>query len=123
MGALPGEVIEMALFELERNADFDSLITYLEESSNPQIRERAAEILGGLEVEADDRTVPRSDVVDALVDAAKTDDHEDVRAAAIDALDQYGQSALEQFIGEISGETLGEVAEWKKAQRSCVALC
>ncbi|THE64343.1 HEAT repeat domain-containing protein [Salinadaptatus halalkaliphilus] len=106
----------MALFELERNAEFDELITYLEESSNADIRRRAAEILGSLESEAGGNSYPRDDVVDALVAAAKDDDNEDVRAGAIDALDQYGQEALERFIGEISGEDIDDVAEWKKAQ-------
>ncbi|ARS91666.1 HEAT repeat domain-containing protein [Natrarchaeobaculum aegyptiacum] len=106
----------MTLFELERNADFDGLITYVEESPNPNIRRRAAEILGGLEVDTGPNTCPRDDVIDVLVDVAKDDDNEVVRAAAIDALDQYGQDALEQFIGDISGEDIEEVAEWKKAQ-------
>ncbi len=106
----------MTLFELERNADFEQLIAYVEESSNANIRARAAEILGGLESKADDKRYPRADVVNALVAVAQDDDSEDVRAAAIDSLDQYGQQALEQFIGEISGQQLEDVAEWKKAQ-------
>ncbi|MFC6719374.1 HEAT repeat domain-containing protein [Natrialbaceae archaeon GCM10025810] len=106
----------MALFELERNADFEGLIAHLEESSNPRIRQRAAEILGSLEAQADDERFSRDEVVEALIEASKGDDHDDVRAAAIDALDQFGQQALERFISEISGENIDDVAEWKKAQ-------
>ncbi|AXR81179.1 HEAT repeat domain-containing protein [Natrarchaeobaculum sulfurireducens] len=106
----------MTLFELERNADFDGLLTYLEQSSNPNIRRRSAEVLGGLESQATDQKYPREDVVDQLITVAKDDEDERVRAAAIDALDQYGQDALERFIGDISGEEIDNVAEWKKAQ-------
>ncbi|RQG99150.1 HEAT repeat domain-containing protein [Natrarchaeobius oligotrophus] len=106
----------MTLFELERNADFDQLITILEESSNPDIRKRSAEILGSLESETGERNTPREEVIDVLVAAAKDDEDEGVRAGAIDALDQYGQDALEQFIGEISGHDIDDVAQWKKAE-------
>ncbi|APW97396.1 molecular chaperone [Halobiforma lacisalsi AJ5] len=106
----------MSLFELERNAEFERLVEVLEESSNPNVRRRAAEILGSLESEIDDTRFPREDVVDALVAASQDDDDEEVRAAAIDALDQYGQEALETFIGEESGQQIDGVAEWKKAK-------
>ncbi|ELY93088.1 HEAT domain-containing protein [Natrialba chahannaoensis JCM 10990] len=112
----------MALFELERNANFEQLIRHLEASSNPDIRRRAAEILGSLETSADDTVTegqPRSvrdDVVDALITASQDDESDEVRAAAIDALDQYGQDALEAFIGELSGQDFENLAEWKKAK-------
>ncbi|RKD95839.1 HEAT repeat domain-containing protein [Halopiger aswanensis] len=106
----------MTLFELERNVEFEQLIEHLEGSSNSNIRRRSAEILGSLESEAGGNRYPRDEVIDALVDASQNDDADEVRAAAIDALDQYGQDALEQFIGEISGQDLDEIAEWKKAK-------
>ncbi|MWV41945.1 HEAT repeat domain-containing protein [Natrialba sp. INN-245] len=106
----------MTLFELERNADFEQLTTYLERSSNPDIRRRAAEILGSLAPKADETIEPNNDPVDALITAAQEDDEQKVKAASIDALDQYGQDALEQFIGEISGQDLDSVAQWKKAE-------
>ncbi len=106
----------MALFEHERNADFEALLEYLEESPNPDIRRRAAEILGSLEAETGGTNYPREDVIDVLVEVGQEDDSEEVRAGVIDALDQYGQQALEQYIGEISGKNIDEAAEWKKAQ-------
>ncbi|RQG86758.1 HEAT repeat domain-containing protein [Natrarchaeobius halalkaliphilus] len=106
----------MTLFKLERNAEFEKLITHLEESSNPDIRKRSAEILGSLESETGGTNLSHDEVVDALVEASKADDDGRVRAAAIDALDQYGQDALEQFIGELSEQDIDDVAEWKKAQ-------
>ncbi|SDR38521.1 HEAT repeat domain-containing protein [Natronobacterium texcoconense] len=106
----------MSLFELERNAEFEELVTHLEESSNTDIRRRAAEILGGLASEVEKTRFPREDVVDPLVEASQDDDDEEVRAAAIDALDQYGQDALEKFIGEVSGQDIDNVAKWKKAK-------
>ncbi|AFZ73114.1 HEAT repeat domain-containing protein [Natronobacterium gregoryi] len=106
----------MSLFELERNAEFEELVTYLEESSNTDIRRRAAEILGGLASEVTKSRFPREDIVNPLIATAQNDDDDEVRAAAIDALDQYGQDALEQFIGEVSGQDVENVAKWKKAQ-------
>ncbi|MFP8954619.1 HEAT repeat domain-containing protein (plasmid) [Natrialbaceae archaeon A-arb3/5] len=106
----------MTLFKLERNADFEQLISYLERSSNANIRRRAAEILGSLATEADDDPHPDEDPVSALTTVAQDDDNQEVRAAAIDALDQYGQDALEQYIGELTGEDIDDVAEWKKAK-------
>ncbi|KDE59953.1 molecular chaperone [Halostagnicola sp. A56] len=112
----------MTLFELERNADFKKLVELLESSSNPSVRSRAAEIIGSLESEQADSKFPRGEIVDALVGAANEDESEDVRATAIDALDQYGQAALEQLIGEIIGQPLEDVAEWKKAQALAQSL-
>ena len=106
----------MTLFELERNSDFEQLIEHLEESPNSNIRRRSAEILGSLAAKADDTRFSRDEVIDALVEASQTDDDDEVRAAAIDALDQYGQDALEQFIGEVSGQDIDSIAEWKKAK-------
>ncbi|WP_323170926.1 HEAT repeat domain-containing protein [Natrialba sp. PRR66] len=112
----------MTLFELERNADFEQLIRHLEASSNPDIRRRAAEILGSLEASADAEPLqgnprsPREEVINALVTASQDDENDEVRAAAIDALDQYGQDALEEFIGDLSGQDLEDLAEWKKAK-------
>ncbi|GAB7019342.1 HEAT repeat domain-containing protein [Halostagnicola bangensis] len=112
----------MTLFELERNAEFEKLVEHLEASSNPKVRSRTAEILGSLEPEEADSRFPRQDIVDALVTAANDDESQDVRASAIDALDQYGQEALEQLIGEIIGQKLEDVAEWKKAQALAQSL-
>lgn len=112
----------MTLFELERNADFEKLVELLGTSSNPNVRSRTADILGSLESEEADSKFPRDEIVDALVAAANEDESEDVRATAIDALDQYGQAALEQLIGEIIGQELEEVAEWKKAQALAQSL-
>ncbi|WP_049922551.1 HEAT repeat domain-containing protein [Halopiger djelfimassiliensis] len=106
----------MTLFELERNAEFEQLITHLEESSTPNIRKRSAEILGSLESKAGGNQYPRDEVIDALVTASQDDENDAVRAAAIDALDQYGQDALERFIGEVSGQDIDTLAEWKKAK-------
>ncbi|OVE85007.1 HEAT repeat domain-containing protein [Natronolimnobius baerhuensis] len=109
----------MTLFELERNADFEQLLTYLEESPTDDIRQRAAEIIGSLESktsDGEDYGYPRGDIIDVLVEVSQEDEADGVRAAAIDALDQFGQDALEQFIGEVSGQDIDNIAEWKKAK-------
>lgn len=106
----------MSLFELERNAEFEKLLSLLERSPNPNIRRRAAEILGSLESKAGEGRIPRGEVIKALVAASQNDEDDEVRAAAIDGLDQYGQDALERFIAEVSGHDFEEIAEWKKAK-------
>ncbi len=106
----------MSLFKLEQTADFEQLLDILKKSENPQIRKRAAEILGSIESETGGTGSDRGEVIGALVDTAIDDEDEAVRAGAIDALDMYGQTALEQLIGELSGEEINDVAEWKKAK-------
>ena len=107
----------MSLFQLERERDTERIVEMLGTSDNPDIRVRAAEILGDLAENNDREELNRTDeVVDTLVDTACDDDGDDVRAAAIDALDKYGQSALEQLIGALTGENLGTSADWTTAR-------
>ena len=97
-----------SLFELEKTGDADELTSLLKNSSNEAVRRRAAEILG--DVDAPDELV-----LDPLVAAAREDDSDGVRAAAIDALDQ--RHAVEKLIGAISGEEVPtEGAEWARAE-------
>ncbi|MEF8778669.1 MAG: HEAT repeat domain-containing protein, partial [Natronomonas sp.] len=130
----------MSLFQLERERDIDELVQTLRRSDNPSVRQRAAEIIGGLfesddidesellleaetenelglelegEQEAD--SDPKS-VVDVLVSVVGTDEHEGVRAAAIDALDRHSQEALERVVTELSDEALDTTADWVAAR-------
>ncbi len=67
----------MTLFELERNADFEQLLTYLEESPTDDIRQRAAEIIGSLESktsDGEDYGYPRGDIIDVLVEVSQEDE-------------------------------------------------
>nr|WP_255665850.1 HEAT repeat domain-containing protein [Haladaptatus sp. DYF46] len=102
------------MFTLEKEADAERLVKLLTESSNDTVRQRAAEILGDLDV-------PDDEVVDSLTTAAQGDSNGAVRAAAIDALDQ--REAVEQLIAAIVGEEVhGSRAEWARAEELTDAL-
>lgn len=97
-----------SLFELEKTGDVDKLTSLLTNSNSEPVRQRAADILG--EVDAPDR-----DVVNPLVTVVQQDESDDVRAAAIDALDQ--RHAIEELVGELTGEEVPtEGAEWARAE-------
>ena len=103
-----------SLFTLEKENDVDELTSVLEDSNNEGVRRRAAEILGGVDA-------PDVEVVDSLTAAAQEDDDGDVRAAAIDALDQ--REAVEELITAIVGEEItGGQAEWARAEELTNAL-
>lgn len=87
-----------SLFTLEKEADAERLTTLLAESNTATVRQRAAEILGDLDI-------PDDEVVESLTTAAQDDDDAGVRAAAIDALDQ--REAVELLISAIVGEEVG----------------
>ena len=108
----------MSLYEYERKGDAQELIRVLRESENPEVRKRAAEMLGRLD-EHDDRR----DIVTALVRAAEEDGSDAVVAAAIDALDELGQEALEQLITTMADvEMADDAAPWVKAKAFMRAL-
>jgi HEAT repeat protein len=99
----------MSLYQLEKDEDIDTLLDHLKLSDTPTIRTRAAEILGEV-VDAEPQAV------DALVKAARTDDHEDVRGAAIDALDAIGADAIERLVAEMAGVDTEGGADWVRAE-------
>lgn len=86
----------MSLYEYQRDGDVDELLSVLKRSDSVAVRRRAAEALGELEI-ADETAV------DTLIDVAAEDDDDQVRAAAVDALDQCGRRALERFVAELAG--------------------
>jgi len=98
----------MSLYQLERDGDVDSLLDHLKLSDSPSIRKRAAEILG-------DVVGDEPQAVDALVRTAKEDDDEEVRGAAIDALDAIGADAIERLVAEMAGVD-GGGADWVRAE-------
>jgi len=107
----------MSLYEYEREGDAQSLIGVLDRSENPEIRRRAAEALGQLEDHDD-----RRDIVRALVAAAESDE-DAVASAAIDALDQLGQDAIESLIASMADVDFDEgAADWARAKAFTQAL-
>jgi HEAT repeat protein len=108
----------MSLYEHERKGNAQELVGVLNRSDNAEVRRRAAEALGRLD-EHDDR----EDIVNALVGAVASDDADQVVAAAVDALDELGQEALETLLVELSGLDLdADIADWKRAQAFTRAL-
>jgi len=107
----------MSLYQHEREGNAQELIGVLRRSDSPEVRARAAEMLGQLEDHAD-----RRDIVSALVDAAG-DDSDEVATAAIDALNQHGQDALETLLTKRAGVDLDrDAADWVKAKAFLRAL-
>ena len=104
----------MSLYQYARDGDAERLRDALG-SDSAAVRRRAAEFLGEVSEEEDQATV------DALLRAATKDDDGEVRAAAVDALDELGQAALEQLLSELTG-TGGSEAAWVTAQKFARAL-
>ncbi|MDG5775533.1 HEAT repeat domain-containing protein [Haloarculaceae archaeon H-GB2-1] len=108
----------MSLYELERKGEVQDIINLLRTSDNPNIRERAADVLGGFDEHEDYR-----DVVSALIQAADEDDSKAVVGSAIDSLNDLGQDALEDLIADMAGVEMGEdQADWVKAKAFTKAL-
>ncbi|MFC7142277.1 HEAT repeat domain-containing protein [Halosimplex aquaticum] len=107
----------MSLYQLERDSDVQELIGVLRRSDNPELRARAAELLGNFPDHDD-----RDDVVNALSGAAAEDDSSEVTAAAVDSLDEMGGDAIERLIADVAGVDFGEGADWMKAKAFVRAL-
>ncbi|MFB6146715.1 MAG: HEAT repeat domain-containing protein [Halobacteriaceae archaeon] len=104
----------MALYELRNRGDTEALRTLLREADNPAVRNRAAAALGEVTATDDDAA---TDAIDDLVAAATDDDDPDVRAAAVDALDQIGLPALEELVSKLADvEPAGDRADWAVAE-------
>lgn len=107
----------MSLYELARDGEVERLRDALNSDSDV-VRRRAAELLGEL-ADGDDQPT-----IDVLLRAATRDEAERVRGEAIDALDQVGQSAVEQLLRELTGGNAhtGTDADWATARRFARAL-
>jgi HEAT repeat protein len=107
----------MSLYEHERKGNAQELIGTLRRSDNEEVRKRAAKMLGRMEDHDD-----RNDIIRALVRAADEEEGE-VAAAAIDALNQQGQDALESLLVQMADVDLDEnAADWVKAKAFIQAL-
>lgn len=104
----------MSLYQYARDGNAERLRDALG-SDSAAVRRRAAELLG----EVGD--VDTQATVDGLLRAATSDEDAEVRGAAVDALDELGQAALEQLLSELTG-TSGSEAEWVTARKFARAL-
>jgi len=98
-----------SLFELEKNKDVEAIAELVSKSDNPTIRARAAEILGDI-----DETTEEPESLKQLVTAVKTDDNENVKAAAIDALTNLEE--IDVLLEALGLEVDDDSAEWAKAE-------
>ncbi|OYR41501.1 phycocyanin alpha phycocyanobilin lyase [Halorubrum sp. Ib24] len=104
----------MSLYQYARDGNAERLRDALS-SDSAAVRRRAAEFLGEVG-DVDDQAT-----VEGLLRAATRDDDAEVRGAAVDALDELGQAALEQLLEELTG-TSGSEAEWVTARKFARAL-
>ncbi|EMA66498.1 HEAT domain containing protein [Halorubrum aidingense JCM 13560] len=104
----------MSLYQHARDGNVERLRDALG-SDSAAVRKRAVEFLGEL------GDVDEQATIDGLLRAATTDDDPEVRGAAVDALDEIGEAALEQLLAELTG-TSGSEAEWVTARKFARAL-
>ena len=104
----------MSLYQYARDGNAERLRDALGSDSDA-VRKRAVEFLGEIS-DVDDQAT-----IDGLLRAATTDDDAQVRGAAVDALDEIGEEALEQLLAELTG-TSGSEAEWVTARKFARAL-
>ncbi|ELZ49436.1 HEAT domain containing protein [Halorubrum distributum JCM 9100] len=105
----------MSLYQHARDGNAERLRDALG-SDSAAVRRRAAEFLGEIGEEGDQPTI------DGLLRAATTDDDPEVRGAAVDALDEIGEAALEQLLEELTGGGGDSEAEWVTARKFARAL-
>ena len=106
----------MSLYHLARDGDVEGMREMLLESDSPAVRARAAKLLGQVADSSDNESV------ETLVSASVTDDNEDVRAAAVEGLDEIGSEAVEQLLVKITGSKVDEGADWATAKKFANAL-
>ncbi|MUW15369.1 HEAT repeat domain-containing protein [Halorubrum sp. CBA1125] len=104
----------MSLYQHSREGNVERLRDAIG-SDSAAVRKRAAEFLGEVG-DADDQAT-----VDVLLRAATSDADAQVRGAAVDALDELGESALEQLLSELTGTNRSD-AEWVTARKFARAL-
>jgi len=106
----------MSLYHLARDGDVEGMRELLLESDSPAVRARAAKLLGQVADSAD------TESVETLVSSSVTDDNEEVRAAAVEGLDEIGSEAVEQLLVKITGSKVREGADWATAKKFANAL-
>ncbi|WP_123620445.1 HEAT repeat domain-containing protein [Halorubrum sp. CSM-61] len=104
----------MSLYQHARDGNAERLRDAMG-SDSAAVRKRASEFLGEV---ADPDDQPS---IDVLLRAATGDEDAQVRGAAVDALDEVGEAALEQLLAELTG-TKGSEAEWVTARKFARAL-
>ncbi|WP_313692807.1 HEAT repeat domain-containing protein [Halorarum halobium] len=105
----------MSLYTLARDNDMEELCERAKHSDSPAVRRRAALMLGDVGDMEDDRTM------DVLVHLVTDDDDDKVRAAAVDALDDLGDEALERLLAR-TADVNPDGADWAAIRAFARAL-
>lgn len=87
----------MSLYRLARDNDMEALCDRAKGSRSPAVRRRAALMLGDIGDIENNRTV------DVLIHLVTDDDDDRVRAAAVDALNDLGNDAVERLLARSAG--------------------
>jgi len=106
----------MSLYHLARDGNAKGIRELLLESDSTAVRVRSGKLLGEVADEGD------TESVETLVSVSVTDDEDEVRAAAIEGLDQIGPDAVEQLLVKITGSKIQEGADWATAKKFANAL-
>lgn len=98
------------LYELARDFETQSLVSYLRHSDSPEVRRRTAEILGDFATVSS--YTDQEEAIRALIRTVREDDDDGVRARAIDSLYQYGRDALDRLIGKMADIDVEDSPDW-----------
>ncbi|SDR41644.1 HEAT repeat domain-containing protein [Natronobacterium texcoconense] len=104
------------LYELARDSREQELLEYLTEANDPVVRYRAAELLGGLETGTSPELEER--IGAALLRAVRTDDRNEVRAAAINAMYLREEGYLDRLLAEVTAAGPDGTPEWMGVDRT-----
>lgn len=111
----PTDFDDTFLYELARERQTSELVAYMKRGDDPQVRARAAELLGDFsDVQ---RQFDEEEVLRELINVVLDEDNDEVRARAIDSLYRHGQEPLERLISYLSDFDAKETPDWVTAQK------
>jgi HEAT repeat protein len=105
---------DMFLYELAREGETSELVAYMKHSDDPNLRERAAELLGDF---ADTpRAIDKAEVVRELTTVVTKEENDEVRARAIDSLHRHGPESVDKLITAMADFDAEETPDWMKSK-------
>jgi HEAT repeat protein len=105
---------DMFLYELAREGETTELVGYMKHADDPDIRERAAELLGDF---ADmPRAVDEREITRELITVVTEAENDRVRARAIDSLHRHGAESIDELITEMADFDAAKTPDWMKAK-------
>ncbi|MFB6227698.1 MAG: HEAT repeat domain-containing protein [Halobacteriales archaeon] len=105
---------DMFLYELAREGETSELVAYMKHAENPDLRERAAELLGDF---ADTpRAIDRAEIVRELTTVVTEEENDEVRARAIDSLHRHGPESVDKLITAMADFDAEDTPDWMKSK-------